>query len=467
MIRIGQGLLTLLISLFIFSGCKNALEVGLDVDAARQVDLQIVDTATIRTTTVREDTTAVSALSQHPFGFLDDAEIGTTRSDIALAFTLGTSGIIWGNQSTIDSAVLILKYGNEFYGDSVSSTYRADIHELGEAYNRGAVYYNTKTWTFGATPVGGRTLTKFIINKNVKVTEPVVGKADSVKNYGPQLRIRIDTTFIRTRFVRAPDSTFADVTKFAAWFKGFYLRLNRNSSTGRGGLVTFNLSAVDSSMIKIYYRNKTGAVIDTLTAFFPVNTTNAAASIAHTYTPAVQTQLGNPTQQFSTTFVQPLAGLRTRLTFPYIDRLKSLGNILVNKAELVVMAEPSSLDPAARLTVYRTDIAAQRLPVPDNDIGQRNGTPDPRALSERDFGGFYDTAKKRYVFNITSYVQDLVNGRLTQYQTFIGPANSRVSRASLNDVLPLANTVGRSIIGGGNGTLYKMKLNIIYTKVNQ
>src|SRR5690606_31746387 len=84
--------------------------------------------------------------------------------------------------------------------------------------------------------------------------------------------------------------------------------------------------------------------------------------------------------------------------------------------------------PSPRLTLYRTDIAAQRQSVPDGFLVYNGGSlslGDSRAFTHPLlFGGFYNTAKKRYIFNITSYIQDLLSGKLQQYDTFIAPVPS-------------------------------------------
>jgi hypothetical protein len=457
-----------LISLFSFSACKNAFEVGLDTDNTKPVDLRIVDTATIRTVTVREDSASVNNLTQYPFGFIDDPEIGTTRSDLVAQLSLASAGITWGANSIIDSAVLVLKYGNEFYGDETNSTYSIDVHELTEDYEAMKGYPSSKIWAYDPAVIGSITIPKFATKANVTILEPLYNRRDTVLSRGPHLRIPIDTAYIRSRFINAPDdSTYVTSDRFLNYFKGLYININRNNSTGNGGLVTFNLAG-DSSQVRVYYRNITNStVIDTLIANFNLSPSTSAASVSHTYIQDIQDQLDNPSREFSTTFVQPAGGLRTRVSFPYIDRLKSLGNILINKAELVVLAVPSSLEPANRLTLYRTDLAGQRQPVPDNNIGQKGGIIDSRYLTEADFGGFYDKTNQRYVFNITSYVQDLLDGKLTQYHTYLGALQASSLRGSGSDVVSPANTVGRAILGGGNNSQYKMKLTIIYTKVNR
>ena len=156
-----------------------------------------------------------------------------------------------------------------------------------------------------------------------------------------------------------------------------------------------------------------------------------------------------------------MAGLRTKLNFPYLDKLKNLGNITINKAELVVtvVGGTDQLKPAKRLLLYQTDIAKQRQLVQDF------ATNPAFSLTDLDFGGFYDSSNKRYKFVITTYIQDMLRGRTKQYDTYIAPVTINYNRQS--GPLPSGATSTSAVIGSGKpGVSYKMKLNIIYSKVN-
>jgi hypothetical protein len=74
-------LLTLLISLFILNSCKNEDTIGL-APGSGSLSGTIVDTATIYTNTVLEDTIETSAIVKLPVGFLNDPIFGTTETDI-------------------------------------------------------------------------------------------------------------------------------------------------------------------------------------------------------------------------------------------------------------------------------------------------------------------------------------------------------------------------------------------------
>lgn len=457
-----QDLLTLLVSLFILSGCDNPDSIGLDVDPSQAINGTLVDTVTVRTTTVKEDSISTSQLSKYPLGYLDDPIFGKTQSSLALSLNLGASNLTFGTNPLLDSAVLVLQYGNEYYGD-VNSQLKIDVHQLSTRLTQNSNFYNTATHNFNPTIIGSKT--GRISKDSVSVIDIIKGKPDVQKKLVPQIRIPINSTFINSNFLNASADNFKDNNTFNNFIKGLYVTVKSSGVTGKGGLTSIDLSSANASRLELYYKSTNGTATDTTVTTFAIQNGSSpvAATFSHDYTGTeVQTQLNNPALTYNYTFIQPLAGLRTRVNFPYLDKLKSLGNISINKAELVMTIEGGKdiFSPAPRLFFYRTDIAGQRQLTPDA------ATFDARSLTDGELGGFYDTAKKRYKFNVTAYIQDLLKGNLKQYDSFIAAIDSKADRSIATRAVASGSTVSSAVIGGGKSTAYKIKLNIIYTKVN-
>lgn len=451
-------LLTLLISLFILAGCQKIDSIGLDVDPATDINASFTDTITVQTRTVREDSVATTNLAQFPFGYFNDPVFGKTFADIAALVSLETEGTKFGTLPALDSAVLVVYYGNEFVGDS-TSYFDIRVHQLSSKL-QSKTYYNNTPHLFQSSTIGSK-LARFNRKDSVSVVELVDGKPDVVKKRIPHLRIPINGNFIRDNFFNSPATNFATNTAFQDHIKGLYLTVNPATTTRAGGIVFLNLA--DSSRLELYYKNTDGSVIDSNIMKFPVSTSKGliAGSFRNDYsgTP-VQTQLNNPTVEYDQSYVQGMGGLRTRVRFPHLEKLKSLGNITVNKAELVVTVDPAyPFKSASRLIMYRTDIAGIKQYIPDY------GTNGAYSLSDVQFGGFYNSAKNRYTFEVTTYVQQIISGQLKQFDTYITPVSLNYDRSM--GLSPSATTAGRSVFGSGkNGVNYKMKLNIIYSKIN-
>ena len=453
-------LLTLLISLFIFSGCQNTDSIGLNVDPTTDIAGTFIDTVTVRATTVREDSIVTNVLSQYPLGYFNDPILGKTSANIALSLTMVNSATTFGTAPALDSAVLVLHYGDEFYGDSTSKI-QIEVRQLAEPLNKSKSYYNQTGFNVNSAIIGNQLVT--IRRKDsVKVKEIVTGKPDVVKTRAPQIRIPLNASFINNNFIKAAATNFSTQALFMKFIKGLHLKVNEAQGTGAGGIAFLNLA--DSSRLDIYYRTTSGTTIDTIKVSFPILNASepVAAQFTHDYTgTSVQTQLNNPNTQYDFTYVQGLAGLRTKIRFPHLNKLKDLGNITINKAELIVsvVGGTDNYKPSPRLLLYTTDIASQRQFIPDF------GTNPAIALPDLDFGGFYDARNKRYKFVVTTFLQDILKGKSKQYDTFIAPVSIPYTRQS--GPVQSGTTSSRSVLGSGkNGVTFKMKLNIFYSRIN-
>lgn len=450
-----QDLLTLLISLFIFTGCQNPDSIGLDVDPENAIEGKLIDTVTINSRTVKEDSLTTSSLTKYPLGYFTDPVFGVTDSKISTSLTLPTEALTFGTSPVLDSAVLVLKYADEYTGNAEASL-RMEVAQLNDRLTISSNYHSNAEHAASNGIIGSKSV-KVKLKDSVSVRVPVKGKADITKNLAPQVRIPLNAAFIQNNFFQADASKFKDNSAFNDYIKGLQVRVNKDLTTLGGGLATFDL-ADSTSRLELYYHNQNGTAIDTILTTFKFNTTYTAATIKHNYAgTAVETQLNAPATAYAVNYIQPLGGVKTQLTFPYIQKLKSLGNITINKAELIVQLDNGSdiFSPAPRLYMYRTDIADQKQLLPDVALG----------LSELALGGIYDPAKKQYRFTLTSYMQNLLNGKLTQYKTFLTAVDTKATAQS--GLFPAGNTVSRSVIGSGTSTsLSKMKLNIIYTKAN-
>ncbi len=455
-------LLTLLISLFILSGCQNTDSIGLDVDPSTGINGTFTDTVTVRSSTVREDSIATNALSQYPLGYFNDPVFGKTAANIALSLTMANANTTFGTAPVLDSAVLVLHYGKEFYGDSTSK-FRIEVRQLAEQLNRTKAYYNQSGFNVNPAVIGSQLVT-IRRRDSVRVNEIVTGKADVVRTKAPQIRIPISQAFINTNFINAAATNFSSNAVFNKFIKGLQLKVNEAQSSGPGGIAFLNLT--DSSRLDIYYKTTTGTTIDTTIQSFTISNSSTETAIAsqftHDYTGTnIQTQLNNPNTQYDFTYVQGLGGLRTKIRFPYLDKLKQLGNITINKAELIVsvVGGTDNFQPSPRMIIYTTDIASQRQFIPDF------GTDPLVSLTDGEFGGFYDSTKKRYKFVVTTYLQDILKGKSKQYDTFIAPVSENYTRQG--GFGPSGTTASRTVFGSGkNGVTYKMKLNIFYSKIN-
>lgn len=233
---IRQDLLTMLISLFILSGCSNPEGVGLDVDPEDAISGTLVDSSTVFSSTVREDSLMTTGLSRYPLGFMRDPVFGTTEANLAMTLNLPDTEISFGTAPVLDSAVLVLRYA-DFYGDSTGTVYQVDVHQLQDALSASGPYFNTYAHQFNSTVIGSKRVPRVRIKDSVTVQDIIKDKADATKKVVAHLRIPIDPAFITANVLNAGDALKSN-SAFHEFFKGLYVTVNKQQTSGPGGVFT-------------------------------------------------------------------------------------------------------------------------------------------------------------------------------------------------------------------------------------
>lgn len=465
----------MLIGLFLFSSCKDPNTIGLDLEPGYAIDAQLYSGAAITSHTEKDDPANTSALVRHPLGQMTDDVFGVTTASTAMTVNTPSADYRFGKNPVIDSAVLILPYSSQFYGDS-TQTYNIKVNQLTVDMTTQKTFLSNQVWPHDESVVLGTYSGMVKPNTKFKVTDIVTGKADTLKVVVPQIRIKLNNTLIQQKILQMDTLILGRNARFIDNFKGLYASA---TATGPGGMPFINFSGSDAKLQIFYKKDATTAPNrDTVVVDFPIATGTGpvASTITHAYRPGsdLSNQLANPTGPQSTvTYLQAMSGVRNRLNFDFTAFKASLAGqkIAINKAELVIDVSPTSdvyFTPAQRLTLYRLDLAGQRANVPDNDNSISNTyRGDPRALgSEALFGGYFDAVNARYIFSITSYVQDLIDGKTLDNSAYLAP-----TPLSEFNVSPIPTSAARSILlqpqtTAAAGTTKGMKLNIYYTKVN-
>ncbi|TCC86559.1 DUF4270 domain-containing protein [Pedobacter hiemivivus] len=476
-----QDLLTMLIGLFLFASCKDSNTIGLDLDDASQIKGDLMDTTTVTSQTLRDDVTSGVSLARYPFGFMTDGVFGTSSASIAMAVALPNadySTYKFGTNPVIDSAVLVLPYTSQVYGDTTTSVYTVNVEQLSLDLSKEKTYQSDKNWPVDATV--GTFSGKIRPTTKTSITTVVKGGPDTLVKVVPQMRIKLTNAFIQTNILDKDSLTLSKPNNFFKSFKG--LKVSATASN-KGGIMFFNFAGTDGKL-EIYYKKQnatTPTAKDTVAVSFPIGAGlgPVTATVNHGYTQVILDQLGTNPPATDVTYLQALAGLKNKISFPYLKNfiadLKKPANggspntkVIVNKAELVIDLNSNTTDvvpfgAAQRLALYRFDIAGQRVNVPDNDNGIQNVyAGDPRALGEALFGGYFDSVRNRYIFTITAYIQDLLDGKTQDYGTFLAP--SSLTEFNLS---PSVTSAARSIINKHKkNPASGLKLNIFYTQIN-
>jgi hypothetical protein len=467
-------LLTLLISLFILNSCKNEGTVGLNT-ATGTISGSLVDTATVFAVTDTDNRVVTSGLTNVPLGYFKDPVMGSATANMITDINLPGAGVSTNAAYTIptgtiaiDSALLILNYADGFYGDSLTSRYKVNIYQLSQRLYNTQSYYNNSSYAYNAFNVIGSKTFYSRTHDSLKVTSIVSGGPDTLIQVAPQVRIPLDTNFIRRiLFTESQSSNLV----FLNNTKGLFLTMDQ-TQPGAGG--TFMVKAPADSSIQVYIRTFNGNTVDTTIVY--MNISQTAAQITHAYSaPVIAAYSDTAKHTDSLIYLQGLSSLRAKISLPYIKTLfKSIGNnnVVINRAEIVLTAAPQSdipayLVPQPQLTLYKFDIAGQRVSIEDAS------STDARAYSDAIFGGFYSNITRQYHFLVTSYVQDLISGAAVDYGTYIAPIAGTTPTSTTVAINNTPETAGRAVVVGNVQSKssplypYRIKLNVIYTKTTK
>lgn len=421
---------TFLFSLLFIVSCKKKENfVGQNtINQSNLLNSGGVDTFSLVTFTIRED----SVISDNPsFGVLgsyNDPVFGPVNSEIYTQFRLPGLNPNFGDVTDIiiDSFVLGIEYIG-FYGETGDQT--VEVFEINdsEELHIDSTYYSFSTKATAATslvPLGNEILN--FDKDNITVIEN-----DTID---PQLRIYIDTLKAWDIINEADQnpSTFATQEDFATFFKGLHVRTNNPiQSSGEGGLFYFNLNDA-LSKLTIYYRQ--GGISKTYDLLMNTQCADFNHVDIDNSMTNVETVI-NDTVSGQTEFYSQSFGSRAIVQIPGLDSLPK--NIVIHKAILELPIQ------------YQT--GTEYHPGFDVSVATHLKKGDTDFFSIGVFGTFDDFTKK-YTIDLRAYVQAINNGDIENTELIISPV--------------LFITTGDRIVFNGPNSINKEKpkFSIVYTE---
>jgi len=412
----GRFFLCLVICYCFISACKEPDNIGLEI--LPDSDLSSIgfsDTASLQTSVVKEDSVPATGNSSNLLGYINDNIFGATNASFYSQVLLSTTNVTFGS-SNCDSIILTLAYSG-YYGDT-ASTHNFEVYRLNETIADSIIYYSNKTFNI-SDQLGT------LITSDIRPT-------DSVGSLTPHLRIPLNNSF-GTELISAPTSVYESISAFRDFFKGIYVKDNPSSATG--SILYFALKDT-MSKITLYYN-------DSLSYSFPLSGSNKINHFEHDYSTAVFTNnFNDPEFGKNLCYVQSMAGIKTRVDFPYLNNFIQNGDIAVNKAELVITIDNSTTGTFSAhndLFLVGIDSTGTSFFLPDY------------ITSLTSFGGTQSSGT--YTFLVTRYIQQILTGARNDHGLYIV-----ASGASVN--------ANRTVVGGGNNATFRMKLKLNSTSIN-
>jgi len=376
----------------LFTACKDETSsIGMNL-IDDLVGTTFMDSVTLRAYSVLEDTINTTQTSANILGKITDPVFGQSSAGIYSQFALSSASVNFGEHPLIDSVVLTLELSG-YYGDT-NSQVGFRVHKLTEDLDTETQYYQSST--VGYDP---NSLNYSLTGYTIRPRTPVMVDTGL---YSPHLRIRLSQSFGQSLLDHQSDLN-NDISSF---LKGLYIEAI--SHTGSTGYMLITTLTSSLSGISIYYHNDsengkryTLACTDNSVRFTHFDHSYTASSSSIFKEEVLQ---GNTTLGESMLFLQGGGGVKTRITFPYLEQTfaKYQNRVIIHRAELVITdlnMDEGQLVPPTILTIQgiaKSDGSIRFLP--DDDY----------YTSSSYFGGTYDSKTHEYRFRITDYVQKLI-----------------------------------------------------------
>lgn len=470
------------------SGCTKLERTTLGGDLLPGSDRLITDTMELpveTTSFIENDTSTIGKGDQHILGYINDPMFGTTTAAMYFqmlpAFYPFTYPVA-KDSMFLDSCVLSLAFGGT-YGDT-SAVSRVNVYKINDtSFKASRLYRISQGINFSTSDLlGTAQFTAVSLRKGYKAAY----KPDTIFN---QLRVRLANSFGQMLLDESTTTgNLQNDSLFKIFFKG--LAVIPDSTFSGNAINYFSLTGTDSR-INLYYRFKKrdGTGDSSTVSRFPfvpdvIRSANAN-KVYRNYTGSIAQPTLTSGLPSGLAYIQAGPGTAVKIKVPTLDTIKNKPYI-IHRAEIVarqVYQGPLSIEnilvqPFLHLFTYTADGKIASIPFDSTNYYANTFTVDLLRntalykINTRYTGGepsFIKDASNNlvaeYKMNITSYVQNIVNGKASRrdfklsapyYAEFSGGISSA---SSLN---PLA--FGRVQLGGGSHPQYKMFVRIYYSK---
>lgn len=420
-----RGLIPFLLLLAVVAAmvpsCKEPELVGIDVLPDDGYGVAWVDTFTLEVMTLTDDSvlTSNTPSSTYLFGEMNDPELGLTRATLYTQFRLPSSNVTFPNQPQIDSVVLNLTYAGSYGNVSKFAGFqRVGVYSLEEDIMDTASYYSNVTHAYAAQPLAQ-------VGFRPNLISNVPAGQDTLP---PSLRIRLDPALGQSILNAAP-TVLADNDAFTKEFKGLAMvPESPGLAPGEGAILYFNIASANTRL-ELHYTTQTDTGPTPGRFLLPIDASSATHSTyEHEHPLSITSILNDVDAGRDRAYLQPMAGLRVRVRIPTLRKLRELGHVVINRAELVVPLSDSDISKyGPPLSVIAT--AA-------DSTGRSQFVIDYFEVSEVEMGGSYRATSRDYVLNMARHIQDQLNKPDTEpdYGMLVLPAGSAVNarRAIIN-----------------------------------
>ena len=436
----------------ILSACyKDPSKVGFEIQPpSDQIELYGNDSLVFFVSyTVLHDSIVTSNLNTLVLGSLNDPVFGTTQAAFNSQFRLSKTTPYFGKEVRFDSICLQLGYSGR-WGDSTTMM-TAHVYRLTDSLwlNSDTLYGGIRDNYYATDPIGYDPVP---LGSKAFLDQPF----DSVElkrfwlkrttgMHAPFLSIRLNDDFGK--------ELLYDTALYVSnddLLKSLYgLRVAVDPVTSSfGKMIYFNSTSPETKLV-LYYTNSDSSsnytfIINDRCIRFNNYETDHSTACADLQGQLINSSSASGNQRL---YLQPLNGVRIKVNFDGIEKLREKKRIVINEAKLYLNhAEEydKELPPSQYLTIYTVNSSGKVIMTPDSELGY------PSYM-----GGKFDSGKNRYEMRITRYLQKrILNPSMDDDKLYIS-----ISGASFN--------ANRVMLYGNNpsdNNEKKVKIRILYSE---
>ncbi|MBL7954098.1 MAG: DUF4270 domain-containing protein [Flavobacteriales bacterium] len=411
------GLLAAVLCMALFQSCRKPEEdLGLELLPGAPLGL-VSDTTEVEAFTFADSAVQTSGLSRSLVGSYVDPDFGLLKASLVAQLRLTANSIGQGQDNSglvADSIVLALAFEtpNTHYGNLDPQHFM--VQELSAGLSIDSVYRSDRQPAVLEEDL-------VALHGGEITPNPFVNAFVGDDTLGPQVRIPLKLS-LAERFLDAfGTSDLADNTSFLEFFKGIKVSVSNPSQLPyQGGILHINTIGTGTK-VTVYYHDELnqpelGRTFDLLISTGSVRYNAVERDRSLAVNPGLAQALADPDGEQATVFLQTLGGYRTAVRFPELLALAGQDRI-VSKAELIVPLNGSFYPyyaPPPTILLFRDNNGADAF-LPDQLAGVTG------------IGGDFSVSEKVYRFNITRYVQQVMNGTLPDDGIMLVAGSSGVS----------------------------------------
>ncbi len=439
-----------LVATLLLNGCDPIGNIG--VTPLTPVETIFTDTLTLRTSTVLADSVRTGSPDYYLAGRYVDPLFGTVTASSFIRMSLFAQ-LDLGTAPVYDSLVLNMQY-NYTYGDTLPAQ-TFTLHRLREIIDPTKNYYNNSQVAYDPTPLGTRTF------------KPTPRSTDN------GLRFKLPDDLGKELFALSGLDAGKNNADFAKVLAGFALIPNAKNTAVLGfpaidDALTMNLyyhTTTDSTR-KRFYTSAVAVSQQTGSPIFRAGFNRVTADRSGTPLAGLKPLVPLPAGD-GPTYVQDALGIRTKIEIPYLKSLGRGKDIAINRAELSIKPDLSTIQPGMGIPNYlallETDAtnqifydATNNVRVVFNDI--KSGQTEPPSV-------LYNSRFNTYTWHITLHLNSILSGVTKNNSFLVSPSyTSQLGLGGTRYQSQFDNRVTRLVVGSKPGDV---KLLVFYTEAKE